>query len=146
MSCCTRKIGTEELKPDECRLFACGTGARADNIVWNITKDKIVERMTISPDQAWLVPGKKRPPSPIKGMPDPMTDWIKAGAWDVQGRLGQDDRSLQDEDRPELPVGNLPLLARCSTSLPIASHLSSGWRAAQRALMRCRCSSTPRQS
>ncbi len=50
--------------------------------------DKIVERMTISPDQAWAVPGSKRPPSPEKGMPDPMTDVIKAGAWDVKDAQG----------------------------------------------------------
>jgi len=60
----------------------------ADNMVWNVTKDKIVERMTISPDQAWAVPGSKRPPSPVKGMPDPMTDAIKAGAWDVKDAQG----------------------------------------------------------
>jgi ribonuclease Z len=59
-----------------------------DNMVWNVTKDKIVERMTISPDQAWAVPGSKRPPSPEKGMPDPMTDVIKAGAWDVKDAQG----------------------------------------------------------
>jgi len=60
----------------------------ADNMVWNVTKDKIVERMTVSPDQAWAVPGSKRPPSPEKRMPDPMTDVIKAGAWVVKDAQG----------------------------------------------------------
>ncbi len=59
-----------------------------DNMVWNVTKDKIVQRMTISPDQAWAVPGSKRPPNPVKGMPDPMTDAIKAGMWDVEDAQG----------------------------------------------------------
>jgi len=55
-----------------------------DNMVWNITKDKIVERMVVSPDEAWAVPGPNRPPKPpAKGssVPDPMTDFIKAGRW-----------------------------------------------------------------
>jgi ribonuclease Z len=55
----------------------------ADNMVWNITKEKIVERMTVSPDQAWAVPGPTPPPAPpTEGVPDPMTDFIKAGRWD----------------------------------------------------------------
>jgi ribonuclease Z len=61
----------------------------ADNMVWNITKDKIVERMTISPDQAWAVPGAKRPPAPVKGVPDPMSDAIKAGHWNVDDAQGE---------------------------------------------------------
>ena len=54
-----------------------------DNMVWNITKDKITERMAVSPEEAWSVPGAKRPPAPPKPgtVPDPMTDFIKAGRW-----------------------------------------------------------------
>ena len=61
----------------------------ADNMVWNITKDEIVERMTVSPDQAWAVPGPKKPPSPVKGPPDPVSDFIKAGMWDVSDAQGE---------------------------------------------------------
>ena len=55
-----------------------------DNMVWNISKDKIVERMVVSPDQAWSVAGPNKPPSPpAKGsVPDPITDFIKAGRWE----------------------------------------------------------------
>ncbi len=60
-----------------------------DNMVWNITKDKIVQRMTVSPDQAWAVPGPKTPPSPVKGIPDPESDFIKAGMWDVSDAQGE---------------------------------------------------------
>jgi len=60
----------------------------ADNMVWNVTKDNILQRMTVSPDQAWAVPGPKRPPSPETGIPDPMSDAIKAGAWDVKDAQG----------------------------------------------------------
>ena len=60
-----------------------------DNAVWNITKDKIVERMTVSPDQAWAVPGPNRPPKPEKGVPDPVSDFIKAGKWDVSDAQGE---------------------------------------------------------
>jgi ribonuclease Z len=54
-----------------------------DNMVWNISKEKIVERMVVSPDQAWSVAGPNRPPSPpAKGtVPDPLTDFIKEGRW-----------------------------------------------------------------
>ncbi len=60
-----------------------------DNMVWNITKDNINVRMTVSPDQAWSVPGPKRPPLPGKGVADPMTDFIKAGRWDVRDAQGK---------------------------------------------------------
>jgi ribonuclease Z len=55
-----------------------------DNMVWNISKEAIVERMVISPDQAWSVAGPNKPPSPPKKgtVPDPITDFIKAGRWE----------------------------------------------------------------
>ncbi len=54
-----------------------------DNMVWNITKDEITERMIVSPDQAWAVNGPNRPPKPpARGsLPDPISDFIKAGRW-----------------------------------------------------------------
>ncbi len=44
-----------------------------DNMVWNISKEKITERMIVSPDQAWAVNGPNKPPKPpAKGsLPDP---------------------------------------------------------------------------
>ena len=57
-----------------------------DNMVWNITKDKIVERMTVSPDQAWSVAGPTPPPKPPKpgAVADPLSDVMKAGRWNPQ--------------------------------------------------------------
>ncbi len=52
-----------------------------DNMVWNITKDKVVERMAISPDRASGVPGPTRQPPPEPGRPDVMSEFIKAGEW-----------------------------------------------------------------
>ena len=54
-----------------------------DNMVWNITRDNIVVRMAVSPDHAWSVAGPKAPPKPpAKGsVPDPISDFIKAGRW-----------------------------------------------------------------
>ena len=49
--------------------------------VWNITKEKITERMTVSPDNTWAVPGTTRQPPPEPGRPDVMSDFIKAGEW-----------------------------------------------------------------
>ena len=55
-----------------------------DNMVWSISKEKIVERMVVSPDQAWSVAGPNKPPSPpAKGtVPNPITDFIKEGRWE----------------------------------------------------------------
>ena len=62
----------------------------ADNMVWNITKDKITERMTISPDQAWSVPGANPPLKPLtEGVADPLSDKMKAGAWNVDDAQGE---------------------------------------------------------
>ena len=52
-----------------------------DNMVWNITKDKVVERMVVSADRARGVRGPTRQPPPVKGTPSPMTDFIKKGEW-----------------------------------------------------------------
>ncbi len=54
-----------------------------DNMVWNITKDEIKERMIVSPDQAWAVNGPNTPPKPpARGsMTDPISDFVKAGRW-----------------------------------------------------------------
>ncbi|MEJ2137423.1 MAG: guanitoxin biosynthesis MBL fold metallo-hydrolase GntH [Desulfofustis sp.] len=52
-----------------------------DMMVWNITKEKIVERMAVSPDRALGVRGPTRQPPPDRSWPDPMSDFIKAGEW-----------------------------------------------------------------
>ena len=52
-----------------------------DNMVWNITKDKIVERMVVSPDRASGVSGPTRQAPPERGQPSPMSDFIKKGEW-----------------------------------------------------------------
>lgn len=59
-----------------------------DNMVWNITKDKIIERMAVFTHEAWSVPGAKEPLKPEKeGLTDPLSDEMKAGAWDVSDVL-----------------------------------------------------------
>ncbi len=52
-----------------------------DMMVWNITKDKVTERMAAATDEAWGVPGTAVQPPPQRGLPDPMTDFIKGGKW-----------------------------------------------------------------
>jgi len=52
-----------------------------DMMVWNITKDKVVVRMAVSPDRAFAVSGPTRQPPPEKDWPDPMSDFIKNGEW-----------------------------------------------------------------
>jgi ribonuclease Z len=50
-------------------------------MVWNVTKDKIVERMAVSTGNAWAVEGTATQPPPQPGTPDPMSDFIKSGEW-----------------------------------------------------------------
>ncbi|UCH40584.1 MAG: hypothetical protein JSU67_02465, partial [Gammaproteobacteria bacterium] len=52
-----------------------------DMMVWNITKDKVTERMAVSTDRALGVSGPTRQGSPDKGTPNPMSDFIKKGEW-----------------------------------------------------------------
>jgi len=52
-----------------------------DMMIWNVTKDRIIERMAVSPDRAWAVEGPTRQPPPEKGRPDVMSDFIKQGEW-----------------------------------------------------------------
>jgi len=62
----------------------------ADNMVWNITRDKITVRMAVSPDQAWSVAGPTPPPSPpTSGVADPLSDKMKAGRWNPQASDAQ---------------------------------------------------------
>ena len=76
-----------------------------DMMVWNITKDKITERMGVSPDNAWSVPGTTRQPPPEKDRPDVMSDFIKAGEWgpgfNAQNQMLDEyakEFNLQDQD------------------------------------------------
>jgi len=53
----------------------------SDLMVWNVTKDEILERMAGSTRNAWAVEGTTRQPPPEAGAPDPMSDFIKSGEW-----------------------------------------------------------------
>ena len=82
-----------------------------DLMVWNVTKDEIKERMAVSTPNAWAVPGTAMQPPRQPGVPDPMSDFIKAGEWgpgfDAQNRMLDEHAkkyNLQDQDwRPKRP-------------------------------------------
>ena len=61
-----------------------------DMMEWDITKDKIIERMAVSTDQARSVPGTVQHPPPEKGRTDPMTEDIEKGRW-LAGFQAQDE-------------------------------------------------------
>ncbi len=76
-----------------------------DNMVWNITKDKIVERMVVSTDRASGVPGPTRQPPPVRGQANPMSKFIAEGEWgpafNAQNRLldaHSEKYNLQEQD------------------------------------------------
>jgi ribonuclease Z len=52
-----------------------------DMMVWNVTKDRITERMATATDEAWGVVGTAVQPPPQRGLPDPMSDFIRNGKW-----------------------------------------------------------------
>jgi len=52
-----------------------------DMMVWNVTKDAIRERMAVSTDDAWSVPGTARQGPPEKGRPNPSSDFTEQGRW-----------------------------------------------------------------
>ena len=63
------------------QTYAGPLSLAVDLMVWNITKDKITERMAVVTPDANVVPGPSRQPPPEKGRPDPMSDFIKSGEW-----------------------------------------------------------------
>ena len=54
-----------------------------DNLVWNITKDKITLRKVVSDDDAWAVPGPNKPQKPDHTVPDQLSKEMHAGEWDI---------------------------------------------------------------
>jgi ribonuclease Z len=54
-----------------------------DMMVWNITRDKITERMAVSPDEAWDVPGPGKPLDPDKTRKSEYTPFILKGRFDT---------------------------------------------------------------
>ena len=53
-----------------------------DLMVWNITKDKITERMAVATHQAWAVPGDAAPPPRDPSRKSEYTQFILDGRWD----------------------------------------------------------------
>ena len=83
----------------------------SDLMVWNVTKDEVMERMTVTTKNAWAVEGTTRQPPPQPGAPDPMSDFIKNGEWgpgfNAQNPMLDEhmkNYNLEDVDwRPEKP-------------------------------------------
>ena len=83
----------------------------SDLMVWNVTKDEVMERMTVTTKNAWAVEGTTRQPPPQPGAPDPMSDFIKNGEWgpgfNAQNPMFDEhmkNYNLEDVDwRPEKP-------------------------------------------
>jgi ribonuclease Z len=82
-----------------------------DLMVWNITKDKITERMAVATHEAWAVPGDAVQPPPEKGRKSEYTPFILNKRWDEGAQPAQkrmldefaEKYNLQDQDwRKEL--------------------------------------------
>jgi ribonuclease Z len=54
-----------------------------DMMVWNVTKGEITERMAVSPDEAWDVPGEDKPLAPDPTRKSELTEAMAKGRMDV---------------------------------------------------------------
>ena len=54
-----------------------------DMMVWNVSKDKITERMAVSPDEAWVVAGPNKAPAPDRSRKSEYTIFILDGKFDT---------------------------------------------------------------
>jgi ribonuclease Z len=78
----------------------------ADMMVWNITRDKVTERMAVSTEEAWAVLGPSRQPPPDKDQPGVFSKFILDGRWDEGAQPAQkqmldefaEKYKLQDQD------------------------------------------------
>ncbi len=68
-----------------------------DRMVWNITKDKITERMAVVIEDAWPVRGIKPPPKREKPPTSEFTKAILKGRWDVSDAQGKLIKDYADE-------------------------------------------------
>jgi len=76
--------GTRYLQYDGIRETYDGPLSMAtDMMVWNITRDEIAERMAVSTDEAWDVPGPNPGLNPDNKVPDQLTEAMKKGRWDT---------------------------------------------------------------
>jgi len=75
-----------------------------DNMVWNITRDAITERMVVSPDGAWDVPGPGKSPQPDRSRKSEYTKFILDGRYDTNDADGRwlkvfmEENGLTEED------------------------------------------------
>jgi ribonuclease Z len=65
-----------------------------DLMVWNITRDKTTERMTVPHDKAWDVAGPTYPPAPDNKFPKQESDFILKGRW--QPAIEVDNEAFRD--------------------------------------------------
>ncbi len=92
---------------EEATRFAIYDGVRAvysgplsmatDRMVWNITKDRITERMAVITDEAWAVRGLRKPPRREKPPTSEFTSYILDGRWDVSDVQGKIIKDYADE-------------------------------------------------
>ena len=54
-----------------------------DGMMWNITREGVTERMTVMTEDAWSVPGSRPPPPGDPALTTPISDYIRAGSWNV---------------------------------------------------------------
>lgn len=52
-----------------------------DLMIWNITREGILERMVVGVDNAWDVAGPTPPPTPDRKFPPQETEFILSGRW-----------------------------------------------------------------
>ena len=80
-----------------------------DGMMWNITREGISERMTVMTEDAWSVPGSRPPPPGDPSLATPISDAIRAGAWnedDVEANMLREFMQKFDIDPASLQQNN----------------------------------------
>ncbi len=74
-----------------------------DMMAWNVSKEKITERMAVSPDNAWDVPGPGRPSRPDPNFPSQYTKEILQGRFDTSEAESLGTKNFQEKYKVKWP-------------------------------------------
>jgi len=75
-----------------------------DYMVWNVTKDKITERMAVVSEEVWPPPASEKPMRPDPRRRIPFSKMIEEGKWDVRDVI----QPIYDEVNKEYGLNEKP--------------------------------------
>ena len=127
--------------------YAGALSMAVDMMVWNITEDRIIERMAVSADRASGVPGPTRQPGPEPGRAPVMSEFIISGEWgpgfNAQNAMldaFSERYGLQDQDwRPSRPWYDPAAMTGVCRRMPSLVELRRDQPTGRKGSARLRC-------